>query len=218
MSFAYILARALARILGRHAERVLAVVRPEQGRAIAAEIEHIASPWAALRFAGGGVVAAWRRRFSGVAAGIVGARLMIALAAGMLGYIHLQIPGRNLVFKIAQMRGEDAWLAATVPHLSGHVADIIASYGLAHWAWKFTVLGGMGALHLVAATAMAFGATRMVFRGALAIAALAIAMPMLGAGGLTLPVIYLIQIGVMAFAAWNLARLWRRDEQRMAAR
>lgn len=217
MSFAYILARALARILGRHAERVLAVVRPEQGRAIAAEIEHIASPWAALRFAGGGVVAAWRRRFSGVAVGIIGARLMIALAAGGLGYVHLQTSGRNLVFKIAQMRGEDAWLA-TAPYMTGHGADIIASYSLAYWAWKFTVLGGMGALHLVAATAMAFGATRMVFRSALAIAALAIAMPMLGAGGLTLPVIYLVQIGVMAFAAWNLARLWRRDEQRMAAR
>ncbi len=206
---------SLARALGRHAERVLAVVRPEQGRAIAAEIEHIASPWAALRFAGGGLVAAWRRRFSGVAAGIIGARLMIALAAGGLGYVHLQTSGRNLVFKIAQMRGEDAWLA-TAPYMTGHGADIIASYSMAYWAWKFTVLGGMGALHFVAAAAMAFGATRVVFWTALAIAVLAIALPVLGAGGLTLPIIYLALIGLMALAAWNLARLWRRDEQRMA--
>lgn len=210
-----ILLRPLARALGRQAERMLAVVRPEQGRAIAAEIEHIASPLEALRFAAGGVLAAWRARFSVPAMGIVGARLMIAMAAGLVGWVHLQTSGRNLVFKIAQMRGEDAWLA-TAPYMTG--ADIIASYSLAYWAWKFTVLGGMGALHLVAAAAMAFGATRVVFWTALAIAALAVAMPMLGAGGLTLPIIYLALIGLMALAAWGLARLWRWDERRLAGR
>jgi hypothetical protein len=205
------LAQALAQALGRHAESVLAIVRPEQGRAIAAEIAHIDRPVAALVFALGGVLAAWRGRFSAPAAGIVLARLMIALAAGMMGYVHLQITGSNLGRKLALMAGDDAGMT---PYL----ARMIDQQSLAYFLWHFGVLGGMGALHVAAALAMAVGATRAVYRIALAIAALSIALPVLGAGGLTLPLIYLALIGLMALAAWILARWWRRDEQRMAAR
>ncbi|NQE64676.1 hypothetical protein [Caulobacter sp. RHG1] len=205
---------SLARALGRHAERVLAVVHPEQGRAIAAEIAHVDDPLQAVMFASGGVLAAWRRRFSAPAAGIVAARFSIGLAAGLLGHVHLQIAGMNLCRKVSLMTGGEACLAKATPYVVG----VIEQHSLAHWSWKFAVLGGMGALHVAAAAAMMLGATKAVSRIAVAVAVLAIAMPGLGAGGLTLPVIYLAQIGLMALAAWGLARLWRWDEQRLAGR
>lgn len=205
------LLRSFARLLGRHARRVLAVVRPARGEAIVAEIEHIAAPWDAVVFASGGVVAAWRGRFSAPAAGIVGARLLIALAAGLVGHVHLQITGANLGRKLAMMSGDAGGMTP-------YVARVIDQQDLAYWVWHFVVLGGMGALHGAAALAMALGATRTVYRIALAIAALAVAMPVLGAGGLTFPVIYLGQIGLMVLAAWGLRRAWRWDERRLAGR
>jgi len=206
-------ARTLTRMLVGHAGVVLRKIDPEMGRAMAVEAEHIAEPGEGLRFAGGCVAAAYRRRLSGVTLAVIAARLSIAAAAAAFGLLHIAIPAANLCLKLELANGAPGLCTARA---TAFQLQYVGATSLSHWVWHLAVLGGLGLLHVLAALALAGGWTRGVYRLSVAIAAMALATPFLGAGALTLPPIYVLLIGAMSLSAFLLHRACRWEARRLA--
>lgn len=204
------IAHHLARLLGRHAARVLEPVRPKQSMAMYAELEHL-DGYAALGWAIGCLAASYRLRASLIAVGVVAARLCVAAAAGLFGAMHVMLSSANLWKKILAIAGEapDAARATLVRSVD--------SLPLEHWVWQFVMLSALGLLHVMAAIMMAIGRDDRVLKLAMVVVAFDLMMPLtVGWGGLIVPAIYMGLITLMGVVSAGLAWLWRWDEQRMA--
>lgn len=207
-------ARYLALRAVRHATGVLRAVNPTQAQAMAAELDYIADDRTALVFALGCVAAAYRQRASVLTVGIVAGRWLTALAAGLFGLTHILLSGQNLVLKLLLMAG----LPGTLITRGAHHIQGVEDMALSHWLWRAIVIGGMGVLHLAAASAVLKGEDRDLTTTALAVVALALLMPFMGTGALTLPVIYIGLITLAVAAGLFFSRLWRWETARLRGR
>ncbi|HEV7694177.1 MAG TPA: hypothetical protein VGO52_25305 [Hyphomonadaceae bacterium] len=200
--------RQLALILGGWAARLMHPVRPTQALAMYAEIENLPDR-AALVWALGCLAAACRLRASLLAALIVGARLCVALAAGLFGYVHVWSSTHNLWFKLQIMSGVS-------PKLPASFINGLNSQPIDHWVWICVMFSTLGILHLIAAAMMALGRNDKVLQLSVVVIGLDLLMSVAGLGGLTLSAIYIGLITLMALVSAGLAWLWRWDERRMA--
>lgn len=201
--------RALALFIGRHAARVIDPLRPEQAAAMYAEIENLDDS-AALRWALGCLVAAYRQRASAIAVAVVSARLFVGLAAGVFGAVHLIFCVANLYLKLAIMNG------ASLTNVGPVRLRLIDAMPLQHWVIGFAVLGMLGVLYACLAVALATGRSDRVCRHALALVVAPTAFQLVGLPGLTWPVLYVVLALLMAALSFGLSWLWAWDERRMA--
>lgn len=202
--------RALALLVGRHAARVIAPIRPEQAAAMYAELEHVEGGWPAMKWACGCLTAAYRQRASVVAIAVVGARLGVALAAGLFGLMHLVVAITAAWFKLQAIAGADLrvlgqWWTRSVQESSVEQIALLCC-----------VLGVIGAVHVVAAVMLALGRNDRVCRYAIALIVMEVAFGALRLPGMTLPTIYVVLALMMALASSGLFWLWAWDERRMA--
>lgn len=203
------IAHHIARLLGRHAARVLQPVRPKQSMAMYAELEHL-DGYAALGWAIGCLAASYRLRGSLIAVGLVAARLCVAAAAGLFGAMHMMLGSANLCQKILVIAGE----APNPAHAT--LVRNVDSLPLGHWAWQFLMLWALGLLHVMAAMMMAIGRDDRVLKLAMVVVAFDLMMSLtVSWGGLIVPAIYMGLITLMGVVSAGLAWLWRWDEQRM---
>ncbi len=200
---------ALALTLGRYAARILDPVRSTQAMAMFAELEHLKGAQA-LAWALGCLAASCRLRASFIAVGIVGARLCIATAAGLFGFVHVIASSSHLWTKIQIITG-----GVQAP-CRAEITCTIASQPLGHWIWMFLIFWTLGLLHVLASALMATGRNESMLKLAIAIVGVDLVMPFAGMSGSSLPVLYIGLIMLMAFASFGLAFLWRWDERRIA--
>jgi hypothetical protein len=200
--------RKLALLLGGWAARLIHPVRPTQALAMYAEIENLPDR-EALVWALGCLAAACRLRASLLAALIVGARLCVALAAGLFGYVHVWASTNNLWFKLQIMSGAS-------PKIPASFISSLNSQPLDYWVWICVMFSALGLLHLVAAAMMAIGRNDRVLQLLVVVVGFDLLMSMAGLGGFTLPAVYMGLITLMALVSAGLAWLWRWDERRMA--
>jgi hypothetical protein len=200
--------RELALLLGGWAARLIHPVRPTQALAMYAEIENLPDR-EALVWALGCLAAACRLRASLLAAMIVGARLCVAAAAGLFGYVHVWSSTHNLWSKLQLMSGVS-------PKLPASFISSLNSQPVDHWVRICVIFSALGLLHLVAASMMALGRNDRVLQLSAVVVGFDLLMPLAGMSGFALPAIYMGLITLMALVSAGLAWLWRWDERRMA--
>lgn len=203
--------RRLAEALTAHAVAVMPVHRRDWALGMRAELTAIESPGAALAFAAGCAWTAYRQRMDAVTVLAFLARLGTALAAGLFGLLHVTLPWSNLALKL-KLLADPGFTACGAR--CGYWVRVVGEAPLGHWLWQQAAMAAFGTLHIVAAVLLLRGRTRgLAWTGAL-IAVSALAMPLLDAGGITFPAIYILQIGMMAAVGFGLARLEHRRAHR----
>lgn len=196
--------RKIAKRMVAHAAAVIAPLRPAQARAMVAELDHVENADDAFEFALGCVLAAYRQRIGIVAILAFSARLGTALAAGLFGLLHIIQPWSNVALKMRL--GADPSFTACGARCENWVR-IVGDLPLGHWLWQQIAMAAFGALHLVAAALLLRGSLRpLVWTGAI-VAVFALAMPGLGAGGITFPAIYILLIAMMVALGGGLEKL-----------
>jgi hypothetical protein len=201
--------RFLAERLIDHAARVLSPLRPVQAQAMRAELAYVEG--GALIFSLGCVAAAYRQRLSLVLAATFATRLATALAATAFALVHIHMPATNLCLKATMLIDGAPWSGCTRGWIGETQLGYLRDSSLQHWLWSLVILGGMGALHLIAVVMLLRGDTRRLKLTGFCIAGYAVAMLFLGAGALTLPPIYMAQIAAMVGMGFLLARIERND-------
>jgi len=196
--------RKFAKCLVTHAAAVIAPLRPTQARAMVAELDHIESASDAFDFALGCVVAAYSQRMSVLVALTFSVRLATALAAGLFGLLHIIQPWSNVALKMRLLA--DPGFTACGTRCESWIR-IVGDLPLSHWLWQQGAMATFGALHVVAAVLLLRGSIGRLAWMSMIVAALALAMPALGGGGITFPVIYILLIAMMLAMGHGLAKL-----------
>lgn len=200
--------QSLSQRLVGHAAQVIAPLRATQAQAMTAELTHIVEPSAALSFAIGCVVAAYRQRLGVVAALGFSARLSTALAASGFGLIHIFLPWSNLDLKMKLMT--DPGFTACGASCTGWVRTV-NDLPLSYLLWQQAAMAGFGILHLIAVVMFFQGDMRRLIVTSVLIAVLAFVLPLTNSGGITLPVVYVVLITMLAAMGFGLAKLQQWD-------
>lgn len=205
------LARPLAERLVAHAAAVMPAHRSEWALGMRAELASIDHPGAALIFAAGCAWTAYRQRMDAVTVLAFLARLGTALAAGLFGLLHVTLPWSNLALKL-KLLADPGFTACGAR--CGYWVRVVGEAPLGHWLWQQVAMAAFGTLHIAAAVLLLRGWTRGLARTGALVAVSALAMPLLDAGGITFPAIYILQIAMMVAVGFGLARLEHRRAHR----
>ncbi|HEY8572331.1 hypothetical protein [Phenylobacterium sp.] len=204
-----------ARAVVRQAARLLADVRPDHARALAAEVEHIADPPQALAFASGGLWAALRMRLTLPAVAVLLSRLTLAITVIGFGAFHLIAPLGGFCAKIELLGGAPGACALALPAAQ---LEQVGEITIVSAALRYALMAGLGAILFYTTWVVAFAQTRAALAAIAAVGLLALVSFLIGVPPPQPPSDYVVQLTGLAVVATFLECFWRWDSARLAHR